>query len=181
MNFLSKYLPRTDFDSYEDFRENYRITAPENFNFGYDIVDEYARLEPSKPALIWLNDAGEEKHFTFGDVKEQSDRIANLLCSLGIRKGDRVLLILKQRLDRLIGRIPAKAGDTLTSAAYRSVVVDRTCLHHPVFSASAHRTSHSEAFLSQLSAYKPRAAVRWNAEIRFIRYIYYTISYRNCK
>ena len=46
MNFLSKYLPRTDFDSYEDFRENYRITAPENFNFGYDIVDEYARLEP---------------------------------------------------------------------------------------------------------------------------------------
>ena len=52
MNFLSKYLPRTDFDSYEDFRENYRITAPENFNFGYDIVDEYARLEPSKPALI---------------------------------------------------------------------------------------------------------------------------------
>lgn len=97
MNFLSKYLPRTDFDSYEDFRENYRITAPENFNFGYDIVDEYARLEPSKPALIWLNDAGEEKHFTFGDVKEQSDRIANLLRSLGIRKGDRVLLILKQR------------------------------------------------------------------------------------
>lgn len=82
--------------------ENYRITAPENFNFGYDIVDEYARLEPSKPALIWLNDAGEEKHFTFGDVKEQSDRIANLLCSLGIRKGDRVLLILKQRPEGMV-------------------------------------------------------------------------------
>ncbi len=97
MNFLKKYLPRVDFRSYEDFKANYRINIPDNFNFGYDIVDEYARLEPSKPALIWLNDAWEEKHYTFGDVKEQSDRIANVLKSLGIHKGDRVLLILKQR------------------------------------------------------------------------------------
>ena len=97
MNFLSKYLPRIDFDSYEDFKTNYKLNIPENFNFGYDIVDEYARLEPSKPALVWLNDEGEEKRFTFGDVKEQSDRIANLLVSLGLKKGERVMLILKQR------------------------------------------------------------------------------------
>ncbi len=97
MNFLSKYLPRIDFESYEDFKKNYKLNIPENFNFGYDIVDEYARLEPAKPALIWLNDDGEEKHFTFGDVKEQSDRIANVLISLGIKKGERVMLILKQR------------------------------------------------------------------------------------
>ena len=97
MNFLSKYLPRIDFDSYEDFKKNYKLNVPENFNFGYDIVDEYARLDPEKPALIWLNDDGGEKHFTFADVKEQSDRIANVLASLGIKKGDRVLLILKQR------------------------------------------------------------------------------------
>ena len=97
MNFLSKYLPRIDFESYEDFKANYKLNIPETFNFGYDIVDEYARLEPSKPALIWLNDEGDEKHFSFGDVKEQSDRIANLLVSLGIKKGERVMLILKQR------------------------------------------------------------------------------------
>ena len=97
MNLLSKYLPRIDFDSYEDFKKNYKLNIPESFNFGYDIVDEYARLEPSKPALIWLNDDGEEKHFTFGNIKEQSDRIANLLTSLGIKKGERVMLILKQR------------------------------------------------------------------------------------
>ncbi len=97
MDLLSKYLPRIDFDSYEDFKENYKINVPENFNFGYDVIDEYARLEPSKPALIWLNDDGEEAHFSFGDVKEQSDRIANVLTSLGIKKGDRVMLILKQR------------------------------------------------------------------------------------
>ncbi len=97
MNFLSKYLPRIDFDSYEDFKKNYRLNIPENFNFGYDIVDEYARLDPEKPALVWINDEGGERHFTFADVKEQSDRIANVLSSLGIGKGDRVLLILKQR------------------------------------------------------------------------------------
>lgn len=97
MNLLSKYLPRIDFESYEDFKKNYKLNVPEIFNFGYDIVDEYARLEPTKPALIWLNDDGEEKHFSFGDVKKQSDRIANLLTSLGIKKGERVMLILKQR------------------------------------------------------------------------------------
>ncbi len=97
MNFISKFLPRTEFSSYEDFKKNYKFNIPENFNFGYDIVDEYARLDPDKPALIWLNDSGDEKHFTFSDVKEQSDRIANVITSLGIKKGDRVMLILKQR------------------------------------------------------------------------------------
>lgn len=97
MNLLHKYLPRIDFKSYEDFKANYRINIPDNFNFGYDIIDEYARLEPGKPALIWLNDNGDELHFTFGDVKEQSDRIAGLLQSMGIGKGDRVILILKER------------------------------------------------------------------------------------
>ena len=97
MDLLNKFLPRTNFESYEDFKKNYTFNIPENFNFGYDIVDEYTRIEPGKPALIWLNDDGEEKHFTFDDVKEQSDRIANLLTSLGIKKGERVMLILKQR------------------------------------------------------------------------------------
>lgn len=97
MNFLSKYLPRIDFENYDDFKKNYRLNIPENFNFGYDIVDEYARMEPEKPALIWLNDDDEEKHFSFADVKDYSDRIANLLSGFGIKKGDRVLLILKQR------------------------------------------------------------------------------------
>lgn len=97
MNFLSKFLPRIDFESYEDFKANYKFNVPESFNFGYDIIDEYARLEPKKPALIWLNDDGDEEHFTFGDVKDRSDRIANVLTSLGIKKGERVMLILKQR------------------------------------------------------------------------------------
>ncbi len=97
MNFLSKYLPRIEFKDYNDFKENYKLNIPEVFNFGYDIIDEYARLEPDKPALVWINDDGGEAHFTFADVKKQSDKIASLLTSLGIVKGDRVMLILKQR------------------------------------------------------------------------------------
>ena len=45
---LEKFLDKIDFESYEDFMENFHIKVPENFNFGYDVVDEWARLEPNK-------------------------------------------------------------------------------------------------------------------------------------
>ncbi|MDR1929041.1 MAG: AMP-binding protein, partial [Treponema sp.] len=94
---LSRYCPRTEFESYEDFYENYRCEAPENFNFAYDVVDEWARLEPEKAALLWTNDGGEMLSYTFAGMKELSDRTANVLRSQGIVKGDVVMLILKQR------------------------------------------------------------------------------------
>ena len=50
---LEKFLDKIDFESYEDFMENFHIKVPENFNFGYDVVDEWARLEPNKKALLW--------------------------------------------------------------------------------------------------------------------------------
>ncbi|MDR0588968.1 MAG: AMP-binding protein [Spirochaetaceae bacterium] len=96
---LSRYCPRTEFESYEDFFENYRCFVPENFNFAYDVVDEWARLQPDKSALVWTNDSEIMKTYTFGDIKAQSDKAANALLSLGIQKGDVVMLILKQRPD----------------------------------------------------------------------------------
>jgi acetyl-CoA synthetase len=93
----SKYCPRIDFDSYEDFFRNYRCVVPENFNFAYDVLDEWARIKPNKLALVWTNDSAEMKFYTFGDMKRLSDRAANVLVSLGIRKGDVVMLLLKQR------------------------------------------------------------------------------------
>jgi acetyl-CoA synthetase len=93
----SRYCPRIDFESYEDFYANYTCKAPENFNFAYDVVDEWARLQPQKPALVWTNDEGDMKSFTFTDIKRQSDKAANALLNLGIKKGDVVMLILKQR------------------------------------------------------------------------------------
>ncbi len=94
---IEKYLPRTEFDSYEDFKNNYRVIIPDDFNFGFDIVDGWAEREPSKPALIWCNDSLEVITYTFTDVKKQSNKAASFFSSLGISRGDKVMLMLKQR------------------------------------------------------------------------------------
>lgn len=100
MNYmLNKFLGRYKFESYEDFRENYKLTYPADFNFGFDIVDEWARVEPEKKALVWCNDHGEEHVFTFTDVKKYSNKMANYFKSIGIKKGDKVMLILKRRYE----------------------------------------------------------------------------------
>jgi len=70
---------------------------PDDFNFAYDVVDEWAKLQPQKLALLWTDDTEEMKSFSFADIKRLSDKAANALVSLGIKKGDVVKLILKQR------------------------------------------------------------------------------------
>jgi len=94
---LDRYLPRIEFDSYEDFKQNYRCNVPADFNFGFDIVDEWARREPDKLALIWCNDHGEEKRFTFTDISRLSNQAANFFKAHGVRKGTVVMLILRRR------------------------------------------------------------------------------------
>ncbi len=96
---LDKYLERSEFDSYEDFIQNYKLKMPGDFNFGFDIVDGWAEVEPEKKALVWCNDHGEERIFTFTDVKRYSNMICNYLKSIGIKKGDKVMLIMKRRYE----------------------------------------------------------------------------------
>ncbi|MBQ3893855.1 MAG: AMP-binding protein, partial [Clostridia bacterium] len=96
---LKKYLAKVDFDSYEDFIANYKLSYPDNFNFGFDIVDGWAEVEPEKRALVWCNDSGESHTFTFTDVKKQSNKIANAIKKLGLKKGDSVLLIMRRRYE----------------------------------------------------------------------------------
>jgi len=90
---------RTDFSSYEDFYNNFTIRVPENFNFAYDIVDEWAAQEPDKRALVWCNDQGDERTLTFSDISNLSKKAANALYRLGIRKGDAVLVVVKSRFE----------------------------------------------------------------------------------
>ncbi|MDR3307480.1 MAG: AMP-binding protein [Coriobacteriales bacterium] len=98
MNYLlNTYCPRIAFDSYEDFFNNFTIDVPANFNFGYDVVDEWARVEPAKRALVWCDDTDAEKTLTFSEIARLSNKLANVLADLGITKGDVVLLILRQR------------------------------------------------------------------------------------
>ncbi|MBO4772616.1 MAG: AMP-binding protein [Bacteroidales bacterium] len=93
---LERFLKQTSFKDMDDFRKNYKVIVPENFNFGYDIVDAWALEQPEKLAMIWANDKGEEHKYTFADMKKYSDMTASYLLSLGIKKGDRVMLILKR-------------------------------------------------------------------------------------
>ena len=94
---ISRYCPRIEFDSYEDFFANYRCNVPEKFNFAYDVVDEWAAIQPEKLALLWTNDEKLMKSYTFADIKRLSDKAANVLRASGVKKGDVVMLILKQR------------------------------------------------------------------------------------
>ena len=127
---LSKYCPRIEFDSYEDFYDNFKINVPENFNFAYDVVDEWARVEPEKKALVWINDTGEEREFTFTDISLLSNRAANAFKKLGIRKGDVVMMMLRRRWEYWVcamalckigaSIIPATIQLTSKDIAYRA-------------------------------------------------------------
>lgn len=95
---IEEFVERVDFNSYEDFKKNFKLKIPKNFNFGFDVVDKYADIDPTKVALVWTDD--NEKHiFTFEDIKKYSNKAANLFKSLGIKKGDNVILTLKNRYE----------------------------------------------------------------------------------
>jgi acetyl-CoA synthetase len=96
---LNSYMPKIEFESYQDFRENFTIKIPENFNFAYDVVDKYAEKYPDKTALVWCNDYDEERILSFQELKEYSDKTANFFKECGIEKGDKVMLTLKSRYE----------------------------------------------------------------------------------
>ena len=96
---FTKYLNKTQFSDFEDFKANYQLNVPDNFNFGYDIVDAWAEKEPQKKALLWTNDKGECREFTFAEMKYYTDQTASYFQTLGIKKGDTVMAILKRRYE----------------------------------------------------------------------------------
>ena len=68
----------------------------DKFNFGFDVVDEVARKHPDKLAMVHVSNDKEERRFTFSDIAKYSAKTANFFESLGIKKGDRVMLVLKR-------------------------------------------------------------------------------------
>ncbi len=124
---LERFVDRSTFDSYEDFRDNIRIRVPDNFNFAYDVVDVYAAEQPDKRALVWCDDHGEDRTFSFAELKYYSDKAANLFRSYGIQKGDHVMLVLKGRYEfwfcllglHKIGAIATPATHMLTAKDIR--------------------------------------------------------------
>ena len=78
---------------------DFLLDYPFDFNFGYDVVDLQAKTEPGKRALVWCNVEGEEHIFTFSDIKKYSNKMANVFLSNGIKKGSRVMLVLKRHYE----------------------------------------------------------------------------------
>jgi acetyl-CoA synthetase len=96
---IAEKFVKTNYKSYEDFIQNCKISVPNNFNFGFDVVDEIAKSEPNKKAMVWCDSEGAEKTFTFEDIKRESNKAANFFKSLGIKKGDAVILMLKRHYE----------------------------------------------------------------------------------
>ena len=96
---LEKYLPKTDFRDYADFMENFKVNVPEDFNFAYDVVDAYAEQNPEKECLLWTNDRKDVRHVNYGELKRLSDSVASYFLTLGLERGDCVMLILKRRIE----------------------------------------------------------------------------------
>ncbi len=124
---LQKFINGSgEYHSYEEFRENFEIKIPENFNFAYDVVDVLAEESPDKVAIVWCDDKGEERTFSFGDLKLYSDKVANFFRETGIRKGDPVMLVLKRRYEfwfsllalHKIGAVAIPATHLLTAKDY---------------------------------------------------------------
>ncbi len=120
---LSRFLRQTTFVSEEDYAKNLEFIVPKNFNFAYDVVDAWAEVAPDKIALLWTNDEGAERKLSFDDLKRMSDQAASYLESLGIERGDMVMLIEKRRLEwwitmlalHKLGAVPIPATHMLTS------------------------------------------------------------------
>jgi Acyl-coenzyme A synthetases/AMP-(fatty) acid ligases len=96
---IERFLEKTEFTSQEDFEQNYKLKVPANFNFAYDVVDAWAAEQPDKLALLWTNDKNECRRFTFAEMKEETDKTASYFLSLGIKKDDKVMVILKRRYE----------------------------------------------------------------------------------
>lgn len=88
-----------DFKDYDDLKGHCRLKTPVDFNFAYDIIDRYAKEAPEKRALVWVDDNGEEKTFSFLDLSKESKKTAYWLTKKGIKKGDAVMLMLRRRYE----------------------------------------------------------------------------------
>ena len=114
----------------EIFDENGRLKKitlnyPDNFNFGYDVVDAIADKEPDKRALVWCNVEGEEHTFSFADVRKNSNQMANVLRDAGIGHGDRVMLIMKRHYEYWFAAIALhKLGAVMIPATHMLTVSD---------------------------------------------------------
>lgn len=105
--------------------EKLTLNYPDNFNFGYDVVDAVADETPHKRAIVWCNTENEEHSFTFSDVKKYSNKMANVFKNAGIVRGDRVMLVLKRHYEYWFAAVALhKLGAVMIPATHMLTVSD---------------------------------------------------------
>ena len=101
------------------------LNYPDNFNFGYDVVDAVADKSPDKKALVWCNTENEERCFTFSDIKKYSNKMANVFKNAGIARGDCVMLVLKRHYEYWFAAVALhKLGAVMIPATHMLTVSD---------------------------------------------------------
>ena len=108
---------------YRDFMAQFKLDVPEHFNFAYDFLDARAAEDPDRLALIHVSPTGQRREFSFGYFQKESMKLASALAAKGIKKGDRVMLILYRRMEYWvtmlalcrIGALPIPSPSLLTS------------------------------------------------------------------
>ena len=111
------------YDTFEELTREFRIDAPDNYNFPFDFVDEQAKSTPDRPAMIHIGPDGTRRDFDLAFFSRESSRLANAFASAGIGKGDKVMLILLRRLEfwvtvlalQKIGAVPVPSPHLLTA------------------------------------------------------------------
>jgi len=160
----------------EGFDENgllnkFELNCPDNFNFGYDIIDAIAKLEPNRRAMVWCNEAGEEHIFTYGDLMEKSNQIANMLLAHGVEKGDKVLCVLKRHYQFWFITIAlCKIGAVLIPATNQLMVKDyiyrfeAAGVKYVIATATGETTEHIEQAQESYNGIKERFIVNGNRD-----------------
>ena len=99
--------------------KNICLDYPDNFNFGYDVVDAIADETPDKTALVWCNTENEEHIFSFAELKILSNKTANVFQNAGLKRGDRVMVLLKRHYEYWVTAIALhKLGITMIPATH---------------------------------------------------------------
>ena len=165
---------------YESTYRDFSLTAPEYLNFGFDVVDAWAERDRNKIAMIWTDQNGGEKFFTFRDLQRKSNQIVNMFLKYGIKKGDRVLVMLHRVPEwwfvlialMKIGApyIPAPAMLTEKDLAYRI-----NAAHVKMIITDAENTEKVDAIFSQCPSLTKRMVVDCEREdwISYVRELYY--------
>ena len=178
MALLDKYLNKTEFTSYEDFYDSFSITIPDNFNFGFDVIDVLAKEKGSARALQWCDEKGAEASFTFAEMKNLSCKAANVLRNAGIKKGDPVMLILKRRWEywpvilalHKLGAIAIPATHLLTTKdiVYRCNAADIKGIICVDDADLMHRIDEAEAIMEQSMESHGLMHLRYKAFVRSV-------------